>query len=41
MDWNVKPYDTDDPMSMAILDQMGMPALESADQFYLTFEAYF
>jgi len=41
MDWNVKPYDIDDPMSMAILDQMGMPALESADQVYLTFEAYF
>ncbi len=41
MDWNIKPYDIDNPMDMAILNQMGMPALESADQIYLSFEAYF
>lgn len=38
-DWNLKPYDLDDEkMQMQI---MGLDPVESANQVYLTFEAYF
>lgn len=40
-DWNMKPYDLSDPMDAMILSMMGMDPVESADQLYLTFEAYF
>ncbi|MEW6290278.1 MAG: DUF3373 family protein [Thermodesulfobacteriota bacterium] len=38
-DWNVKPYDLDDPEAL----QWGslMPTIEDADQVYVTFEVYF
>nr|WP_321466323.1 DUF3373 family protein [uncultured Desulfobulbus sp.] len=38
-DWNVKPYDLDS--EKAKLQAMGMNPVESANQVYLTFEAYF
>ena len=38
-DWNVKPYDLDD--DKAYIQAMGMNPVESANQIYLTFEAYF
>jgi len=46
VDWNIKPYDTDDPALMtaaySIAQQSGttMP-VESADQIYLTFDVFF
>ena len=41
LDWNLKPYDMDDAMTAAGFGQMGLDPAETADQFYLTFEAYF
>ena len=38
-DWNVKPYDLDDDQSA--LQALGLNPVESAQQVYLTFEAYF
>jgi hypothetical protein len=38
-DWNYKPYDLDDEKDK--LQMMGMNPVESANQVYLTFEAYF
>lgn len=45
MDWNAKPYDLGDATELAYLNgfnaAMGRSTVESADQVYLTFEAYF
>jgi hypothetical protein len=41
MDWNLKPYDLSDDTIMGMARQGGMDFVESADQFYLTFEAFF
>ncbi|MCK5070370.1 MAG: DUF3373 domain-containing protein [Desulfocapsa sp.] len=41
MDWNMKPYDLGDSADVMALQMMGMDPVESADQLYLTFEAYF
>ena len=41
MDWNVKPYDLGDDTIMGMAQSFGMDFVESADQVYLTFEAYF
>jgi len=45
MDWNMKPYDLDDAQEVAYLnafnDYSGRTTVESADQIYVTFEAYF
>jgi len=38
-DWNMKPYDLDD--EKAQLQMLGQNPVESANQVYLTFEAYF
>jgi len=38
-DWNMKPYDLDS--EKAQLQMLGMNPVESANQVYLTFEAYF
>jgi hypothetical protein len=38
-DWNLKPYDLDDDKDA--LQAMGLNPVESANQVYLTFEAYF
>ena len=38
-DWNMKPYDMDDDKSQ--LQMLGINPVESANQVYLTFEAYF
>ncbi|MBV5317596.1 MAG: DUF3373 family protein [Desulfobulbaceae bacterium] len=38
-DWNMKPYDLDDEKDK--LQALGMNPVESANQVYLTFEAYF
>lgn len=38
-DWNMKPYDLEDDRFS--LQAMGLNPVESADQVYLTFEAYF
>jgi hypothetical protein len=38
-DWNMKPYDLDDDRQT--LQAMGLNPVESANQVYLTFEAYF
>jgi len=38
-DWNMKPYDLDD--EKAKLQALGINPVESANQIYLTFEAYF
>ena len=46
VDWNIKPYETDDPAMMTASLQMAsgsgslMP-VDSADQVYLTFDVYF
>ncbi|MGB3225471.1 MAG: DUF3373 family protein, partial [Desulforhopalus sp.] len=40
-DWNVKPYDLSDAGDLVTLDMFGQDPVESADQVYLTFEAYF
>lgn len=40
-DWNMYPYDLGDQMDQMYLQAMGMDPVESADQVYLTFEAYF
>jgi len=40
-DWNMKPYDLSNPTDVQYLTMMGMDPVESADQIYLTFEAYF
>ncbi len=40
MDWNMKPYDLSNDAQVAQLNQV-RPAVDSADQVYLTFEAYF
>ncbi len=41
MDWNMRPYDLDDEAYMAALNSQGMDPVDSADQVYLTFEAFF
>ncbi len=41
MDWNLTPYDLDDTADIMALQMLGMDPVESADQVYLTFEAYF
>ncbi|MBU0946142.1 MAG: DUF3373 domain-containing protein [Proteobacteria bacterium] len=41
MDWNLRPYDLGDAMDKQYLQMLGMDPVESADQIYLTFEAYF
>ncbi len=45
MDWNMKPYDLGDAAELSQLnmvnDMSGRSTVESADQVYLTFEAYF
>ncbi len=45
MDWNMKPYDLDNSAELGYLNQVnsmtGRDTVESADQLYLTFEAYF
>ncbi len=41
MDWNVMPYDLSDSTIMAMAQAGGMDFVESADQIYVTFEAYF
>ncbi len=38
-DWNMKPYDLDD--EKAQMQALGLNPVESANQVYLTFEAYF
>lgn len=38
-DWNIKPYDLDD--EKAQMQALGLNPVESANQVYLTFEAYF
>jgi hypothetical protein len=40
-DWNMYPYDLGDASDRMMLQAMGMDPVESADQVYLTFEAYF
>ncbi len=40
-DWNMNPYDLGDAADLAKLRMMGFDSVESADQVYLTFEAYF
>ncbi|MCK5517272.1 MAG: DUF3373 domain-containing protein, partial [Desulfobulbaceae bacterium] len=40
-DWNFAPYDLSDQADLAKMQMMGMDPVESADQVYLTFEAYF
>ena len=40
-DWNLKPFDLSNARDVATMRQMGMDAVESADQIYLTFEAHF
>jgi hypothetical protein len=40
-DWNMKPYDLGNSNDLTSLQMMGMDPVESADQVYLTFEAYF
>jgi hypothetical protein len=40
-DWNFAPYDLSDEGDLAKMQMMGMDPVESADQVYLTFEAYF
>ncbi len=46
VDWNIKPYDTDDSQMMTAYTMMAsqegfLQAIESADQIYLTFDVYF
>jgi outer membrane murein-binding lipoprotein Lpp len=40
-DWNLAAYDLSDAGDQAKLQMMGIDPVESADQVYLTFEAYF
>jgi outer membrane murein-binding lipoprotein Lpp len=40
-DWNLYPYDLGDAGDLSKLQMMGMDPVESADQVYVTFEAYF
>lgn len=40
-DWNMQPYDIDDPSTPATLAALGIDSVESADQVYLTFEVLF
>lgn len=40
-DWNMAPYDLGSAADQAKLKMMGLDPVESADQIYLTFEAYF
>jgi hypothetical protein len=40
-DWNLAAYDLSDAGDTAKLQMMGMDPVESADQVYLTFEAFF
>ena len=40
-DWNFNPYDLGDAGDLAKLGMMGQDPVESADQIYLTFEAFF
>ncbi|SDP22169.1 DUF3373 family protein [Desulforhopalus singaporensis] len=39
--WNLAPYDLSDSADLAKLQMMGQDPVESADQVYLTFEAFF
>jgi hypothetical protein len=40
-DWNMMPYDLSNAGDLGKLQMMGQDPVESADQIYLTFEAYF
>jgi hypothetical protein len=40
-DWNMYAYDLGDAADLMMLQAMGVDPVESADQIYLTFEAYF
>ena len=40
-DWNLYPYDLSDAGDQAKLQMMGLDPVESADQVYVSFEAYF
>ncbi len=41
-DWNTKPYDTDDALTMtALMAENGQMPIDSADQIYLTLDVYF
>lgn len=40
-DWNMMAYDLDNAGDLAKLEMMGQDPVESADQIYLTFEAFF
>jgi len=40
-DWNMKPYDLSSSADLIALQMMGMDPVDTANQVYLTFEAYF
>jgi hypothetical protein len=40
-DWNMAPYDLGNAGDRMMLQMMGLDPVESADQVYLTFEAFF
>ncbi|MBE0584308.1 MAG: DUF3373 domain-containing protein, partial [Desulfofustis sp.] len=40
-DWNMKPYDLGNAGDRMMLQMMGLDPVESADQVYVTFEAFF
>ncbi len=40
-DWNMKPYDTSGSNDLEMLNAGGYDSVKSADQIYVTFEAYF
>jgi hypothetical protein len=40
-DWNLNPYDLGDAVDLGKLQMLGQDPVESADQIYLTFEAFF
>ena len=40
-DWNLTPYDLSDAGDLSDLQMLGQDPVESADQIYLTFEAFF
>lgn len=40
-DWNLKPYDYSNASDLATMRALGMDPIETADQVYLTFEAFF
>jgi hypothetical protein len=40
-DWNLNPYDLGDAVDLGKLQMLQQDPVESADQIYLTFEAYF